>query len=149
MAIKSVNETITQVTADNVIFETSGMYVQDSVSVKYVINGSEVPVVGVVEVGGNYIQLATAPSVGTVLRVYYDIRTSDTLDVDILQRLNALEQKVKKQDQMLELLTKALDNRVDKHTFRIWLKAMEQSFGKPILGPDILGIQQVHQSSND
>lgn len=149
MAIKSVNETITQTIADNVIFETSGMYVTNSVIVKYIINGNEVDVVGVTEVGGNYIQLNTAPTVGTVLKIYYDIRTADTLDVDILQRLNALESKVKKQDQMLDLLTKALDNRVDKHTFRIWLKAMEQSFGKPILGPDILGIQQVHQSSND
>jgi predicted nucleic acid-binding Zn ribbon protein len=48
MTIKSVNETVTQVTADNVIFETSGMYVTDSVSVKYVINGSEVPILGAV-----------------------------------------------------------------------------------------------------
>lgn len=149
MAIKQTIEIVVQTAAGNTIFETTQNYIPNSVSMKYVINEtSEVDVVGVIEIGGNYIQLSQAPTVGAKLRIYYDVRTSDSLDVDILQRLRALEEQVEKQNKMLNILTQALDNRVDKHTFRVWIKAMEQSYGKPVLDQTLLGIQAVHQSSN-
>ena len=150
MAIKQTSEVVIQTTTGNIIFETTQNYIPNSVSIKYVINDtSEIDVVGITEIGGNYIQLVQAPTIGTKLRIYYDVRTSDSLDVDILQRLRALEEQVNKQNKMLDILTQALDNRVDKHTFRVWIKAMEQSYGKPVLDQTLLGIQAVHQSSNN
>lgn len=149
MAIKQTSEVVIQTTTGNIIFETTQNYIPNSVSIKYVINDtSEIDVVGITEIGGNYIQLVQAPTVGTKLRIYYDVRTSDSLDIDILQRLRALEEQVNKQNKMLDILTQALDNRVDKHTFRVWIKAMEQSYGKPVLDQTLLGIQAVHQSNN-
>ena len=149
MAINQTSEVVIQTTTGNIIFETTQNYIPNSVSIKYVINDtSEIDVVGITEIGGNYIQLVQAPTVGTKLRIYYDVRTSDSLDVDILQRLRALEEQVNKQNKMLDILTQALDNRVDKHTFRVWIKAMEQSYGKPVLDQTLLGIQAVHQSNN-
>ena len=149
MAIKQTSEVVIQTTTGNIIFETTQNYIPNSVSIKYVINDtSEINVAGITEIGGNYIQLVQAPTVGTKLRIYYNVRTSDSLDVDILQRLRALEEQVNKQNKMLDILTQALDNRVDKHTFRVWIKAMEQSYGKPVLDQTLLGIQAVHQSNN-
>ena len=149
MAIKQTSEVVIQTTTGNIIFETTQNYIPNSVSIKYVINDtSEINVAGITEIGGNYIQLVQAPTVGTKLRIYYNVRTSDSLDVDILQRLRALEEQVNKQNKMLDILTQALDNRVDKHTFRVWIKAMEQSYGKPVLNQTLLGIQAVHQSNN-
>ena len=150
MAIKQTSEIVVQTTAGNIIFETTQTYIPNSVSMKYIINDtSEIDVAGVVEIGGTYVQLSQAPTIGTKIRIYYDVRTSDSLDVDILQRLRALEEQVNKQNKMLDILTQALDNRVDKHTFRVWIKAMEQSYGKPVLDQTLLGIQAVHQSSNN
>lgn len=150
MALKQTYDTFTQSQSGNVVFETSQNYIDGTVTASFLINGStEVPVTGLIEIGGTYIQLEDAPSVGVVIRIYYSVRVSDTLDVDILQRLRSIEAQVEKQNQMLNILTQAVDNRVDKHTFRVWLKAMEKSFGKPILEQNLLGIQSVHQSSND
>lgn len=149
MALKEVSELVVQTQEGNVLFQTTQDYVADSVRVVYIINDSEVPFNGIVEIGGNYIQLPQAPSVTTKMRIYYSIRVSSNLDVDILQRLRAIEEQVEKQNKMLNILTQAVENRVDKHTFRVWLKAMEQSFGKPILEQNLLGIQAVHQSSNN
>ena len=104
MAIKQTSEVVIQTTTGNIIFETTQNYIPNSVSIKYVINDtSEIDVVGITEIGGNYIQLVQAPTVGTKLRIYYDVRTSDSLDVDILQRLRALEEQVNKQNKMFAI----------------------------------------------
>jgi hypothetical protein len=149
VALKQTKDTIVQTVEGNVILETTQAYVPDSVSVTHIISAYSTETYEVVEIGGNYLQLVTAPPVGATLEVIYNVRTSDSLDVDILQRLRAIEEQVEKQNKMLDILTKAVENRVDKHTFRVWLKAMEQSFGKPILEQNLLGIQAVHQSSNN
>lgn len=149
MAIKQAVETFTQTEAGNVILETSQSYISGSVKIYAVVNGQEIQNINVTEIGGTYLQLETALTIGAVINIYYDVRTSDSLDVDILQRLRALEEQVLKQGRMIDILTSAVENRVDKHTFKVWLKAMEQSYGKPILEQNLLGIQSVHQSSND
>ena len=84
------------------------------------------------------------------LTITYNIRTLEfNPDTNILVKLKHLEELVLKQEYAIQQLTKALDNRVSTHTFRLWINAIERSYGKPVLLDNLLGIQGVHQSTLD
>ena len=75
MAIKQAVETFTQTEAGNVILETSQSYISGSVKIYAVVNGQEIQNINVTEIGGTYLQLETALTVGAVINIYYDVRT--------------------------------------------------------------------------
>lgn len=141
-------ENIRQEEDNNQVIELENEYVKGSVKIKLVVSGTELRDINFTEIGVRYLQLNEDFPEGTHFRIYYDTAELDEGDLNVLRELRELREKVNNQQIVIEKLLEAVDQRVEKHTFRVWLKAMEKSFGTRIVGENLLGIQKVHQSSN-
>ena len=136
---------------DNIVLELQEDYIPESVKV-WICNDqwNKIRELTIVELGSKYVQLTENLVLNNKLTITYNIRTLEfNPDTNILVKLKTLEDLVLKQKYAIEQLTKALDNRVSTHTFRLWINAIERSYGKPILQDNLLGIQGVHQSCLD
>lgn len=136
---------------DNIVLELQEDYIPESVKV-WICNDqwNKIRELTIIELGSKYVQLTEKLVLNNKLTITYNIRTLEfNPDTNILVKLKILEDLVLKQKYAIEQLTKALDNRVSTHTFRLWINAIERSYGKPILQDNLLGIQGVHQSSLD
>ena len=136
---------------DNIVLELQEDYIPDSVKVWICDDQwNKIRELTIVELGSKYVQLTENLVLNNKLTITYNIRTLEfNPDTNILVKLKTLEDLVLKQKYAIEQLTKALDNRVSTHTFRLWINAIERSYGKPILQDNLLGIQGVHQSCLD
>ena len=136
---------------DNIVLELQEDYIPESVKVWICDDQwNKIRELTIVELGSKYVQLTENLVLNNKLTITYNIRTLEfNPDTNILVKLKTLEDLVLKQKYAIEQLTKALDNRVSTHTFRLWINAIERSYGKPILQDNLLGIQGVHQSSLD
>ena len=136
---------------DNIVLELQEDYIPDSVKVWICDDQwNKIRELTIIELGSKYVQLTENLVLNNKLTITYNIRTLEfNPDTNILVKLKTLEDLVLKQKYAIEQLTKALDNRVSTHTFRLWINAIERSYGKPILQDNLLGIQGVHQSSLD
>ena len=136
---------------DNIVLELQEDYIPDSVKVWICDDQwNKIRELTIVELGSKYVQLTENLVLNNKLTITYNIRTLEfNPDTNILVKLKTLEDLVLKQKYAIEQLTKALDNRVSTHTFRLWINAIERSYGKPILQDNLLGIQGVHQSCRD
>ena len=136
---------------DNIVLELQEDYIPESVKVWICDDQwNKIRELTIVELGSKYVQLTENLVLNDKLTITYNIRTLEfNPDTNILVKLKTLEDLVLKQKYAIEQLTKALDNRVSTHTFRLWINAIERSYGKPILQDNLLGIQGVHQSSLD
>ena len=136
---------------DNIVLELQEDYIPESVRVWICDDQwNKIRELTIVELGSKYVQLTENLILNNKLTITYNIRTLEfNPDTNILVKLKTLEDLVLKQKYAIEQLTKALDNRVSTHTFRLWINAIERSYGKPILQDNLLGIQGVHQSSLD
>ena len=136
---------------DNIVLELQEDYIPESVRVWICDDQwNKIRELTIVELGSKYVQLTENLVLNNKLTITYNIRTLEfNPDTNILVKLKTLEDLVLKQKYAIEQLTKALDNRVSTHTFRLWINAIERSYGKPILQDNLLGIQGVHQSSLD
>ena len=136
---------------DNIVLELQEDYIPESVKV-WICNDqwNKIRELTIIELGSKYVQLTENLVLNNKLTITYNIRTLEfNPDTNILVKLKTLEDLVLKQKYAIEQLTKALDNRVSTHTFRLWINAIERSYGKPILQDNLLGIQGVHQSCLD
>ena len=136
---------------DNIVLELQEDYISESVRVWICDDQwSKIRELTIVELGSKYVQLTENLVLNNKLTITYNIRTLEfNPDTNILVKLKTLEDLVLKQEYAIEQLTKALDNRVSTHTLRLWINAIERSYGKPILQDNLLGIQGVHQSCLD
>ena len=136
---------------DNIVLELQEDYIPDSVKVWICDDQwNKIKELTIIELGSKYVQLTENLVLNNKLIIMYNIRTLEfNPDTNILVKLKTLEDLVLKQKYAIEQLTKALDNRVSTHTFRLWINAIERSYGKPILQDNLLGIQGVHQSCRD
>ena len=136
---------------DNIVLELQEDYIPESVKVWICDDQwNKIKELTIIELGSKYVQLTENLVLNNKLTITYNIRTLEfNPDTNILVKLKILEDLVLKQKYAIEQLTKALDNRVSTHTFRLWINAIERSYGKPILQDNLLGIQGVHQSSLD
>ena len=136
---------------DNIVLELQEDYIPESVRVWICDDQwNKIRELTIIELGSKYVQLTENLVLNNKLTITYNIRTLEfNPDTNILVKLKILEDLVLKQKYAIEQLTKALDNRVSTHTFRLWINAIERSYGKPILQDNLLGIQGVHQSSLD
>ena len=136
---------------DNIVLELQEDYIPESVKVWICDDQwNKIRELTVIELGSKYVQLTENLVLNNKLTITYNIRTLEfNPDTNILVKLKTLEDLVLKQKYAIEQLTKALDNRVSTHTFRLWINAIERSYGKPILQDNLLGIQGVHQSCLD
>lgn len=136
---------------DNIVLELQEDYIPESVKVWICDDQwNKIRELTIIELGSKYVQLTENLVLNNKLTITYNIRTLEfNPDTNILVKLKTLEDLVLKQKYAIEQLTKALDNRVSTHTFRLWINAIERSYGKPILQDNLLGIQGVHQSSLD
>ena len=136
---------------DNIVLELQEDYIPDSVKVWICDDQwNKIRELTIIELGSKYVQLTENLVLNNKLTITYNIRTLEfNPDTNILVKLKTLEDLVLKQKYAIEQLTKALDNRVSTHTFRLWINAIERSYGKPILQDNLLGIQGVHQSCRD
>ena len=136
---------------DNIVLELQEDYIPESVRVWICDDQwNKIRELTIIELGSKYVQLTENLVLNNKLIIMYNIRTLEfNPDTNILVKLKTLEDLVLKQKYAIEQLTKALDNRVSTHTFRLWINAIERSYGKPILQDNLLGIQGVHQSSLD
>lgn len=136
---------------ENIVLELQEDYILESIKV-WVCDDqwNKVRELDIIELGSKYIQLTENLILNTKLIIIYNIRTLEfDPDTNILLKLKALEDLVLRQEYAIKQLTKALDNRVSTHTFRVWINAIEKSYGKPILQDNLLGIQGVHQADLD
>ncbi len=136
---------------ENIVLELQEDYILESIKV-WVCDDqwNKVRELDIVELGSKYIQLTENLILNTKLIIVYNIRTLEfDPDTNVLLKLKALEDLVLRQEYAIKQLTKALDNRVSTHTFRLWINAIEKSYGKPILQDNLLGIQGVHQAGLD
>ena len=136
---------------DNIVLELQEDYIPESVRVWICDDQwNKIRELTIIELGSKYVQLTENLVLNNKLTITYNIRTLEfNPDTNILVKLKTLEDLVLKQKYAIEQLTKALDNRVSTHTFRLWINAIERSYGKPILQDNLLGIQGVHQSCRD
>ena len=136
---------------DNIVLELQEDYISESVRVWICDDQwNKIRELTIVELGSKYVQLTENLVLNNKLTITYNIRTLEfNPDTNILVKLRTLEDLVLKQKYAIEQLTKALDNRVSTHTFRLWINAIERSYGKPVLPDNLLGIQGVHQSILD
>lgn len=136
---------------DNIVLELQEDYIPESVKVWICDDQwNKIRELTIIELGSKYVQLTENLVLNNKLTITYNIRTLEfNPDTNILVKLKTLEDLVLKQKYAIEQLTKALDNRVSTHTFRLWINAIERSYGKPILQDNLLGIQGVHQSCLD
>ena len=136
---------------DNIVLELQEDYIPESVKVWICDDQwNKIRELTIIELGSKYVQLTENLVLNNKLTITYNIRTLEfNPDTNILVKLKTLEDLVLKQKYAIEQLTEALDNRVSTHTFRLWINAIERSYGKPILQDNLLGIQGVHQSSLD
>lgn len=130
----------------NTILEVESAYIEGSVVVTILdsVTGQSVRAVNITEIGSTYLQLNEEIEEGKTLQVFYKTRNTEVdFDTNLVDRLNKLEELCSKQQQVIETLLKAVDNRVNKHSFNLWIKAVEKSIGKPILPNNLVGIQAV------
>lgn len=136
---------------DNIVLELQEDYIPESVKVWICDDQwNKIRELTIIELGSKYVQLTENLVLNNKLTITYNIRTLEfNPDTNILVKLKTLEDLVLKQKYAIEQLTEALDNRVSTHTFRLWINAIERSYGKPILQDNLLGIQGVHQACLD
>lgn len=129
----------------NTILEVESAYVEGSV-VLTLLDASDqyVRALNASEIGSVYIQLNEDLPLNSKVQIFYKTRNTEAdFDTNLVDRINNLEAIVKKQQTVIETLLHAVDNRVNKHSFNVWIKAVEKSIGKPILQENLIGIQAV------
>lgn len=151
MSVKAQKEYYVHVDIDNTIIELKESYLPQSV-VAEVVTPVDIVIrqINITEIGQKYVQLNDPLSLNEKVRIRYNIESLDyDVDTNVLDRLNKLEVLVNDQNKVIETLIAAMNNRVDKHTFNVWLKAVEHRFGKPILEHNLVGVQAVHIGDRD
>ena len=139
-------EQYVQTGVGNTILEVEQPYIDGTVVVTILDpdTNQNVRAVNISEIGSVYIQLNEDIVEGTKLQIFYKTRNTEAdFDTNLVDRLNNLEEIVQKQQIVIETLLAAVDNRVNKHTFNVWIKAVEKSIGKPVLPDNLSGIQAV------
>lgn len=93
--------------------------------------------------GGGYLQIENIP-----LNKAFIVEFEKTIQVynqeSVEERLKKLEVKTQELKDQNDMLYRALSERVDKHSFRVWLKAVESKMGIQIVDKDLLGIAGVN-----
>lgn len=145
MSVKQQKEYYIHLDVDNTIIELKESYIDGSVTAK-VENGVDITIQ---EIGQKYIRLVDLPAQGDKVLITYNVDVIGESDNNVLDRLNKLEAQVAEQTLLINTLVQAMNNRVDKHTFNVWLKAVENRFGKPILEHNLVGIQAVRLGDLD
>lgn len=145
MSVKQQKEYYIHLDVDNTIIELKESYIDGSVTAK-IENGVDITIQ---EIGQKYIRLVDLPAQGDKVLITYNIAVIGESENNVLDRLNKLEAQVAEQTLLINTLVQAMNNRVDKHTFNVWLKAVENRFGKPILEHNLVGIQAVRLGDLD
>lgn len=129
----------------NTILEVESAYIEGTVVITLLdSSGAFVRAVNSTEIGSVYVQLNEDLPLNSKVQILYKTRNTEVdFDTNLVDRLNSLEAIVQKQQVVIETLLQAMDNRVNKHSFNVWIKAVEKSIGKPILPENLVGIQAV------
>lgn len=138
MILKRVTENQTQGTLSNLVFKTTQNFIRGSVEIT---DGTAA--VTATELSDNIIKLSSPVPIGTTLYISYNVQVSSyDSDIDITQRLRALEETCERLQKQNDLLLAAVKDRVPVKTFRQWLLVMEKNYGKSVLDSNsLLGIQ--------
>lgn len=129
----------------NTILEVESAYIEGTVVITLLDSSDAfVRAVNSTEIGSVYVQLNEDLPLNSKVQILYKTRNTEVdFDTNLVDRLNSLEAIVQKQQVVIETLLQAMDNRVNKHSFNVWIKAVEKSIGKPILPENLVGIQAV------
>lgn len=138
MILKRVVENYTQTQENNLVFKVNNTFAKNSVVVS--VAGVQVQHS---ELGTNIIRLLDAVPLGALVSISYETQVSSyDSDIDIVQRLRALEKRCTDLEKQNEILLEAIQQRVPAKTFRQWLLVMEKNFGKSVLdSSSLMGIQ--------
>lgn len=146
MSINLKKQTIEQTEDLNEVFDLQYPYIKNTVKVTF--GGENIPIT---ELGDKYIQVSTKIGKGEKIEVLYKYIGNTSIedesvfnDNDVLNKLRDLETTVERQQIVIENLLKAVDERVNKQTFNLWLTAVERSIGREILPSNIDSIQEFH-----
>lgn len=136
----------------NTILEVESAYMDGSVVLTLLDPDTDQPMraLSSVEIGSVYIQLNEDLPINSKVQIFYKtLSTEVDYDTNIIDRLNALESTVANQTIVIETLLQAVENRVNKHSFNVWIKAVEKSIGKKVLPDNLMGIQAVQLADQD
>lgn len=130
-----------QETEGNTIFViTNSKYLKDSLVVY--IDGNSITSYEVL--GDIYLSLNFAPTVGSEIIIEYEVKEEEEVDLNLLKRVRQLEEEVRNLTIQNQTLYEALNQKVDKHTFRVWIKAIETTLGVTITEGSPFGIDGVN-----
>ena len=129
----------------NTLVEVESAYIEGSVVLTLLDSlNNFVRAINSTEIGSVYIQLNEDLPLDSKVQVLYKTRNTEVdFDTNLVDSINSLETIVQKQQVVIETLLQAMDNRVNKHSFNVWIKAVEKNIGKPILPENLVGIQAV------
>lgn len=139
MILKQLIESYTQTDENNLVFKVNNTIENDgSLTVS---DGTQL--LAFTLIGTTYVKLTNAVPVGTEVIITYNTQVPmHNTDVDIVQRLNALEARCALLEKQNVVLLEALNERVPNKTFRQWLLVMEKNFGKSVIDSNsLMGIQ--------
>lgn len=130
---------VTQSIENNTIFKIDDTnLVQDTLKV-YNKNGD----IAFQYLGGGYLQIEGI-SLNETFTIEFEIEIQNINSKTLEERVKTLEDLVSSLTEQNEILFQALRERVDKHSFRVWLKAVESKMGVQILEKDLLGVEGVN-----
>lgn len=117
----------------NEIYELKEEYIENSVKV-VLVKDTDLIDVNTTEVGGRFISIEIPPEavLGDTLSITYKTlhKTAKRFETD---RLKALEEKVLKQEELIQELEKALRHRLSIRTFTTWAKSIEKELGVTLI----------------
>ena len=137
MITKTMVEYFKQEDENNTVFEIKEKKIVTN-SVKILIEGSNEKIEAFY-VTSTYIILETPIPLGVSIAVEYKIQVEEVVITPEV-RVRQLELQVLELKKEVETLHEALKERVDKHSFRVWIKAIEMKMGISVIDGNPHGI---------
>lgn len=146
ITVTAISEVYTQTELGNEIFKVTRSFIAGTLAVSTRVDAQSAwGTISFTEIGGGFIRVTPAIPVGN--QVKFDMQTSIdgvSSEADLLQKVTDLQLRLAQQEKVIEIILAALDERVGKHAFRVWIKALEKSFGTSVIVPDLFGIEGVN-----
>jgi len=137
MITKTVVEYFKQEDENNTVFELKEKKIVTN-SVKILIEGSNEKI-ETFYVTSTYVILETPIPLGVSIIVEYKVQIEEVVLTPEI-RVRQLELQVAELKRDVETLNEALKERVDKHSFRVWIKAIEMKMGISVIDANPHGI---------
>lgn len=139
--IQDIVEYFTQDVENNTVIELQHKK-QIANSMKILIEGTD-ETISEFTITSNYLLLDYAIPVGVTLILKYKVEI-ETPTISTEQKIKQIEDEISRLKSQNQVLAEALSQRVDKHSFRVWLKAVEKQLGISVIDGNPHGIDGIN-----